>query len=86
MSVDSQALPTLRKSVVLLCVAVIVLTALIPCAAIVATPLIDLGYGIAADDERGPQWRAGSSTFQPALLALISSRHLPRASLLPTRW
>jgi hypothetical protein len=74
---------TLRKSVALLCVAVIVLTALIPYAAFVATPLIELGA--AADDEPDPQWGEDNSTFQPALLAFLSSGHLPRASLLPAR-
>ncbi|PYQ46789.1 MAG: hypothetical protein DMF59_20685 [Acidobacteria bacterium] len=72
----------IRKSVALFCVAVVVLTALIPCAAFVVTPLVRLAAAMPADDASGPQWRAGNVSVRPALRALTSSRHLPRASLL----
>jgi hypothetical protein len=76
--------PTPRKSLAILCVAVVLLAALIPVAtALAPVPLIQLAAVIVAESRITPS--IGNSTPQPALRALVSSCHLARAALLPAR-
>ena len=79
-----RAVSTLRRPAAIVCLALVLFAGLIPAAlALVPVPLVQLGAAIAADNAPRPV------SFDPAspvsLRALISSRHLARASLSPAR-
>jgi hypothetical protein len=78
------AVTSLRRPAALLCVALILCAGLIPVAvALVPTPLIQLGVVIAAADALQPI--SADPTSHVSLRALVTSRHLARASLSPAR-
>ena len=78
------AVTTLRRPAAILCVALILFAGLIPAAvAVVPIPLFQLGAVIAAGDLSQPV--LCDPTSPVSLRALISSRHLARASLPPAR-
>jgi hypothetical protein len=67
----------------LLGIAVILLAALLPGAALLATPLILFGALIVAAGQSATSPTSHCSAFAPIRRALAASRHLPRAFLSP---
>jgi hypothetical protein len=73
---------TLRKAMALLGIAVILLTALLPVAALLAIPLVVIGWRLESAGQAATR-PLRRSAIPPIRRALAASRHLPRASLSP---